>query len=506
MLPDAERRICRFLSYQRIGRLSGRIIGRRGYTDVDGGMALAERYAAVHNVTAATFWADLRRVQDRGAVERVVAPAPGRRAVYALVLRADAIPQDLPEDLARALRIYDLPEPADPYEDVRIGRLADENLAELAELDVRQVPQATAAAWSSAPRWEHPAGTVAAAVAEAIQAASRAVPEQARPDLRTMAVASRSTTAERLAARFGIGPETSPLYAKGSSPVFYASSAMWELSYLDKHGSTKADAYGGTNKSGAAFVGDDPAVVAEGLMRRVWASWRAQLGHRKVILPTGGWNEAGEWSPGTGDSRAVWAGLTRNIATALSLTATPGEVFEILAARVTDAEDLGRLAHWRLRRLIERRRPVLTRRIPVSGGAATDAGGHRGFPAATGVGRETREQPLYNPAADVLRARLREEAAERKRAADELTARQYARWGITVAPLREPEAVHASRWAEDAATATRAPDREAAAREMARRNGDGTGRQRRRTRAADPAPGARERMSDRMAKYLKGNE
>src|SRR5690606_40513928 len=47
------------------------------------------------------------------------------RAVYALVLRTDAIPHDLPDDLAQQLKVWDLPEFEDPYEDARYGHLTD---------------------------------------------------------------------------------------------------------------------------------------------------------------------------------------------------------------------------------------------------------------------------------------------------------------------------------------------------------------------------------------------
>ncbi|MCP3822190.1 hypothetical protein NLX86_30100 [Streptomyces sp. A3M-1-3] len=214
LLPEEERRMCRFLSYQRIGARSGLIIGRRGYHDADGGMALAERYAAVHGLAEGTFWVDLKRLMRRGLAEQRVKPAPGRKAAYALVLTADAIPHDLPEDLARALHVWDLPAGEDRHEDARYGRLsAEADAFTLAyepmavELDSR-----TSAELNRAPRWQHPADSQAAAVAAEIRSSAVRLDEADRPALASMAVAP-SNASDRFAARFSGGPETSPLYA-----------------------------------------------------------------------------------------------------------------------------------------------------------------------------------------------------------------------------------------------------------------------------------------------------
>ncbi|NED01510.1 hypothetical protein G3I55_07550, partial [Streptomyces sp. SID6648] len=101
ILPETKFRLAKFLNLQRLDPMTGRVEGRYGTTQVDGGVALSERYAYEFKVGTDRYWDDLKGLCRLGFAEQVQKPAPGRRAVYALVLRADAIPSDLPEDLMR---------------------------------------------------------------------------------------------------------------------------------------------------------------------------------------------------------------------------------------------------------------------------------------------------------------------------------------------------------------------------------------------------------------------
>lgn len=120
MLPDQLFRLVKFLSQQRVDRPSGRVLGRWGYEEIDGGMQLAERYAAVHHLHDKAFWDDWVGLRSCGLAERVVRPAPGRKAVYALCLRVEVIPSGLPEDLARMLGVHQFPDP-EPAEEEGAG-------------------------------------------------------------------------------------------------------------------------------------------------------------------------------------------------------------------------------------------------------------------------------------------------------------------------------------------------------------------------------------------------
>lgn len=95
--------------------------------------------------------------------------------------------------------------------------------------------------------------------------------------------------------------------------------------------------------------GDDLRVVAERVQRRVRASWRTQLGYGKALLPR---------SAREGDSRSLtgsaWSDLHRTIVIALRWS-TESELVELLCSDVSDADDPGRLAGWRLWRLINTR-------------------------------------------------------------------------------------------------------------------------------------------------------
>ncbi|MFD7057204.1 hypothetical protein ACFWBS_55955 [Streptomyces mirabilis] len=171
-LPETKFRLAKFLNSQRLDPATGRVEGRYGTEQVDGGVALSERYAWQFEVGTDRFWDDLKGLKAYGLAERVVSPAPGRRAVYALCLRADAIPSDLPEDLMRELRVWDLPEAEDEFEDAAYGHLSDRP-APVEPFVVRgenKETQQLITELAAAPRWEHPADSPAAAVAQTIRA------------------------------------------------------------------------------------------------------------------------------------------------------------------------------------------------------------------------------------------------------------------------------------------------------------------------------------------------
>jgi hypothetical protein len=394
-LPETKFRLAKFLNSQRLDPATGRVEGRYGTAQVDGGVALSERYAWQFEVGSDRFWDDLKGLKAAGLAERVQAPAPGRRAVYALCLREDAIPSDLPEDLMRELRVWDLPEAEDPFEDAAYGRLSARPAPDVEPFVVRgenRETQQLITELAAAPRWEHPADGPAAAVAQEIrtqwQQAARAIdpwlgwepveePQAAlmapavvkptpAPDLRCIAVADRDRAAE-LTARvhrlmaLGVNGKASPLYAKGFSQLVGSSSTcssglIWSEG-MEKPKRTPSAATG--KRTGQAF-GDDVSAVARSVMRRVWHSWRAQLGRGVVFLPTGTPEELSRSI--TGDP---WSDLHHTVAIALRRS-TESELVELLTSNIVQrnrwgtitfqAENLGRLAAWRLWRLINDRK------------------------------------------------------------------------------------------------------------------------------------------------------
>ncbi|WP_330294067.1 hypothetical protein [Streptomyces sp. NBC_00576] len=394
-LPETKFRLAKFLNSQRLDPATGRVEGRYGTDQVDGGMALAERYAWQFEVGTDRFWDDLKGLKVYGLAERVVAPAPGRLAVYALCLRADAIPSDLPEDLMRELRVWDLPEAEDPYEDAAYGRLTARPAPAVEPFVVRgenRETQQLITELAAAPRWEHPADSSAAAVAQEIrtewQQATRAVdpwpgwepveaPQAAlvapavakpklTPDLRCIAVADRGRAAEMTARvhrlmALGVNGKASPLYAKGFSQLDGftpngSSGLIWSKE-MEKAETTPSAATG--KRTGQAF-GDDVSTVARSVMRRVWHSWRVQLGRGVVFLPSGTPEELSRSM--TGDA---WSDLHHTITVALRRS-TESELVELLTDNIVrrnewgeitfQAENLGRLAGWRLWRLINSRK------------------------------------------------------------------------------------------------------------------------------------------------------
>lgn len=377
ILPETKFRLAKFLNSQRLDPMSGRVEGRYGTAQVDGGVALSERYAYVYEVGVDRFWDDLKGLYRLGFAERVQAPAPGRRAVYALCLREDAIPSDLPEDLMRELRVWDLPEAEDPHEHATLGRLAASPAPAVEPFVMPGETQQLITELAAAPRWEHPADSPAAAVAQAIrtewQRASHLIdpwpgwepveePQTVAkpaptPDLRCIAIGDRDRAAEmtgrvhHLMARHGVDGKASPLYAKGfSQPVGSSSTGSSGLNWAEGMDKTKATPSAATRRRGGPAFGDDISVVARSVMRRVWHSWRAQLGRRAVFLPSGTPEELSRSI--TGDS---WSDLHHTVTIALRRS-TESELVELLTSNIFHAENMGRLAAWRLWRLINDRK------------------------------------------------------------------------------------------------------------------------------------------------------
>ncbi|MFI8992170.1 hypothetical protein ACIG63_45795 [Streptomyces antimycoticus] len=367
LLPATKFRLARFLNEQRIDPSTGRIEGRWGTVQIDGGLTLAERYAYRYGVGVDRFWDDLKGLYRAGFAERVQAPAPGRRAVYALCLRADAIPSDLPEDLMRELRVWDLPEAEDPFEDAQYGRLTSrpagpvEPAVVLCENpETRQL----AAEFAAAPRWEHQAGSKAALVAGTIREGSKRL--SAPLDLRCTAVADPDRAAEmtarvhRMMALEANG-KASPLYARGFWQLVGSSTTGTRgLTSVDEMEKTKTTPSAATGKKNGQAFGDDLGSVASRVQRRVWHSWRTQLGRGEVFLPRLTPEELSRSV--TGDA---WSDLHHTITIALPRS-TESELVELLTSNIVrydrwgrvefKADNLGRLAGWRLWRLINSRK------------------------------------------------------------------------------------------------------------------------------------------------------
>ncbi|MEU0289280.1 hypothetical protein [Streptomyces sp. NPDC006147] len=461
MLPATKYRLARFLSQQELDPATGRVVGQWGTGRTDGGMTLAARYAWQFGVGEDRFWDDLKGLCRYGLSARDIAPAPGRRAVYALVLRTDAIPHDLPDDLAQQLKVWDLPEFEDPYADARYGHLTDAADAAVlsGEPEVVAVDEEGAAELDAAPRWEHPADSSAAAAAEAIRSSAKALGKEAGPrDLRCWAVADRDR-AEALTHRLMTNGKTSPLNARGVSPLSgVLSTGSRGLSWSNEMGQAKTTPPAAPGKKLAFLSGDDPRAVADRVLRRAWHAWRAQLGHGKVLLPSGHWDELGRWQ-----AASAWTDLQRTVRIALR-RATEYELVELLSSSVAGVDDVGRLAAWRLWRLINNRRNAHGyggRRRPVAQADHVTMWDH----VPTAVAERARLMATPSAPADLRdrQTELREQERRREavRIAAEAELRREAeraelsgRWGLdryTPRPQqeqprrwasREPEAVH----------------------------------------------------------------
>jgi len=429
-LPMRVWRLGRFLSQQELDPATGSVIGQWDTGRVDGGMGLAHGYALTEGFGDDRFWDDLKEVYRAGFAEQVVKPAPGRRAVYALSLRVDAIPGDLPDDLMRQLKVWDLPDVEVRHEDARYGRLAASEPAAMAEPAAIAVDEQAAAQLAAEPRWEHPAGSPAAAVAADIRTAAKALGKEAGPkDLRCWAVAERDR-AEALTQRVMSNGKTSPSYAKEFLPLSgLSSTGSSELSWSNRMEQAKAKATpsAAATRTFPGQFGGDLSVVADRVLRRAWHSWRVQLGYGKVLLPSGSWDEFGQWH-----SASAWSDLQRTVRIALRRS-TESELVEVLSSKVAGVDDVGKLAAWRLWRLINSRKD------------AHGYGRRRDVPQAAHVtawdeAEAAERDRIRLRAAQVRVAQEREEEARRVAAAAE-RAEQSERWNLK-RWSRELEYVH----------------------------------------------------------------
>ncbi|MDT0488702.1 hypothetical protein, partial [Streptomyces doebereineriae] len=90
--------------------------------------------------------------------------------------------------------------------------------------------------------------------------------------------------------------------------------------------------------------------MADRVLKRAWHAWRAQLGHGKVLLPSGHWDVSGRWQ-----RASAWTDLQRTVRIALRRS-TESELVEVLSGSVHGVDDVGRLAAWRLWQLINARK------------------------------------------------------------------------------------------------------------------------------------------------------
>ncbi|MEU7230021.1 hypothetical protein [Streptomyces chrestomyceticus] len=458
-------------------------------------MELAARYAARYDIAPDRFWADFKALVTLGLAERIVAPAPGRKAVYALVLAYDAIPQDLPEDLARLLRVHDLPDVEDPDEDATYGRLADSQAPEW-RVHVESVKEAEAADLQAAPRWEHPPASPAALAAQAIAKTARSLPEEQRPrDLRCIAVASRRSAAYN-------EPKTSPITRGGFSPGGFYSAGSRGLASLEDLVKTKTTPSAApTSGVPGFFSGDDPRAKARWVLQRAWHAWRRELGYGRVILTSGRYDEAGQWQSGP-----TWDDLLRVVQIALRRT-TPSHLVEILSASVAGAADVGRLATWRCWNLINSRRDQQhhgKRQSPPTGPRAA------AWDDASFAERQRQRAQARAAHLAAEEASLREKQNRRQQEMETRRRLFFERLGIDLTPLREPESVHREQHPDPAARPVpkdfdqltpqqRAQLAEAQARaDRARR---GKAPKRRRGDVADEA--ARQEKANRLADRLR---
>ncbi|MFF3460482.1 hypothetical protein ACFYXH_40630 [Streptomyces sp. NPDC002730] len=443
-LPETKFRLAKFLNSQRLDPATGRVEGRYGTEQVDGGVALSERYAYVHEVGTDRFWDDLKGLKAYGLAERIVAPAPGRRAVYALCLRADAIPSDLPEDLMRELRVWDLPEAEDPYDGAAYGRLTTRPAPDVEPMMVRgknPETQRMLDELAAAPRWEHPAGSKAAVVAGTIREGSKRLGDAA-PDLRCTAVADRDRAAEMTARvhrlmALGASGKPSPLYAKGFSQlVGFSSNGSSGLNPSNGMKKTETTPSAAPGKGVGQAFGDSLSGIASSVQRRVWHSWRAQFGRGKVFLSAPTPEELSRSHTGS-----PWTDLHHTIVIALRRGGTESQLVEMLTSNLIrrdewglvtfEADNLGRLAGYRLWRFINSQKN------------AHGYGRRRHVPQAAHVTAWDESTSAERDRARAQAAReieLRREMA-RVEAAAEQRAEHHERWHLSRFAT-EPEHVH----------------------------------------------------------------
>ncbi|MBV9026416.1 MAG: hypothetical protein JO362_22085 [Streptomycetaceae bacterium] len=498
-MPYRLYRLTEFLSQCRVDRMTGRVLGLWFTEETDGGMKLAEEYAERHQLHAKAFWEDWAGLRTAGLAERVVAPAPGRHAVYALCLRTESIPHGLPEDLARQLRVWALPEeePAEE-EDTLYGRLSEAvDPASWAEPVTHEVTERQAATLAAMPRWEHPDGSPAAEAASELRKAAARLPEEERPRewIRSSAIAKPATT-DRLDQWLELAaytqPETSPLYREGSQLSGFGFSAGSKGFRPSKNiEETKTTPSAAARRRGLVPSGDPLPAVADRVMRRAWAAWRRQLGRDKVILPVGAGSPFTERHSGSS-----WDDLHRTVGIALRRGATESELVELITHNIpADIGDVSRLVGWRLWRLINARTDALPyRKPPAVKIAAHVTTWDEASPAARMRMRadsraaEPEVPGTPNPLAEAARAKAREEAERRRAQAEAERRARYARWGISVQPIREPEHVMQA-IADELNPPRTGEDARAAALDKARREK----RERKQARTVDPVAAARMR-------------
>ncbi|MGW2725594.1 hypothetical protein [Streptomyces sp. NPDC001492] len=423
-----------------------------------GGLDLAHRYGLAHGIGSDRYWADLSGLYRAGWAEQAVRPAPGRKAVYRLCLRMDAIPADLPEDLTRALRPWALPEPADVHEDSVYGRLTGRRAVPMQHGVLQLVEGVTAyemaAAVQTAPRWEHPADSAEAEVAARIRETSKALPQEDRVALEpAYAVAAdepQTSLAERLSVQWAGVAKRLP-YTRGVSQLCGLLSAdRTGLVTYDEMAKTTTTPSAAPGKKPRRAVAADLSSAVEWVVRRAWASWRAQLGYREVILP-----KPSDESASRSLTGSKWGDLQRVVGIALRRGATPTQLVELMTSNLIKRDQWGhetwrvtsvsQLAAHRLWRWINAHpdAPHYTRRPTVAQAAHVTAWDNP-TPAelAARLARARQAQDAQRTRIEALALEAEARAAARQRRRDAERAELADRWGLDryAQPAQEPAA------------------------------------------------------------------
>jgi hypothetical protein len=373
LLTDEEKRIAAFLNQgrQTINSRTGWIEAVDwGTGELDGGMGLAARYAHVHALCEDTFWTDLKRLHRKGLTERVVSPCKGRKARYALCLRARLL-QDLPRgvvvppDLADAVNLHlapspeDLPDPtagSGPGPGTMMRRdPANATVVFAGDPVVVPLTPAQAKELASRPRWE---------------GAPAPVPEKAvSPGL--------STDPAPLGACSPTRPETLPLYARTSSPFGLQTHVEPVI--------TKRDTPWKSKKAGASAAAGkrepEPTaaelLAADAALGRAWHCWKAKRGPGQAILSKRVFDADGDWilAPAWRDLRRPIVFARRRVSAAY--------VHEELTRSIESARDLVPFVSARLWRIVDIYPPVRDATgAPRRGGRITQPGTSVGQMAA----------------------------------------------------------------------------------------------------------------------------
>ena len=331
LLPYEALRVAKFLTREDVCRYDGRILGRIDSEGrAGGGMDLAERYAEVEHLNPATFWEDIKRLYRQGLAERVQAPAPGKRAEYALCLSADAVcglPRGVvvPSDLAEALRMHQIPDSLpEPDQDYWIGGVAravaqDPDSLRLEAADVVEISAEQAAELAAVRASWSPADLSAGG----------------KPKAPRLPAAAASHPG------FACRPETSPYYARRSLPYDSVPHQGSHSRSAKPHGHTK------TTPQRAAEPPLKPAerAAAAALLWAARQSWKASAA-TAVLLSSKTWDDDGQWVNDPAWTDLVWA-----VGRALRRT-TRARVWEELTVTVEVAQDLAPFLGSRLYRKI----------------------------------------------------------------------------------------------------------------------------------------------------------